>query len=92
MADKNLFDRYLLALRKSSIDEKTEHQAGVSLRGRAIASENDVPDKELEEHIASWPMRVPKAARAKSGVPKAARRSPGCVKGEERARGKAQNR
>jgi hypothetical protein len=25
MADKNVFDRYLLALRKSSIDEKTEH-------------------------------------------------------------------
>ena len=25
MADKNLFDRYLLALRKTAIDEKTEH-------------------------------------------------------------------
>jgi hypothetical protein len=60
-------------------DPETVHQAGVSLRGRAIASEKDVPDKQLEDHIVSWPMRVPKAAR----------QSPGCVKGKERARRKA---
>jgi uncharacterized cysteine cluster protein YcgN (CxxCxxCC family) len=48
-------------------DPETVHTAGVSLRGRKIASEVDVPDKDLEDHIVSWPGRVPKAAKKKSG-------------------------
>ena len=32
MADKNLFDRYLLALRKSPTDEKTEHTDRAALQ------------------------------------------------------------
>jgi NADPH:quinone reductase-like Zn-dependent oxidoreductase len=32
MAEKNDFDRYLLALRKSSIDEKTEHTDRAALQ------------------------------------------------------------
>jgi hypothetical protein len=32
MADKNLFDRYLLALRKTPIDEKTEHTDRAALQ------------------------------------------------------------
>jgi uncharacterized cysteine cluster protein YcgN (CxxCxxCC family) len=44
-------------------DPETVHAAGISLRGRALHDEKDVPDKELERHIVSWPARAPKAAR-----------------------------
>ncbi len=43
----------------------TVHQAGVSVRGRVFASEDDVPEAEFVDHLATWPARVPKAARAK---------------------------
>ena len=46
-------------------DPETVHTAGVSVRGRVGASEEDVPDAELEDRIVDWPLRVPKAARAK---------------------------
>ena len=49
-------------------DPETVHLAGVSLRGRALASEKDVPDNDLEEHIVSWPGRVPKAARPRAAL------------------------
>ncbi|MGE3147597.1 MAG: YcgN family cysteine cluster protein [Pseudorhodoplanes sp.] len=45
-------------------DPDSVHAAGVSVRGRVAASEADVPDEKLEDHIVSWPGRVPKAARA----------------------------
>lgn len=45
-------------------DPETVHAAGVSVRGRVSASEVDVPDDKLEDHLVSWPGRVPKAARA----------------------------
>ncbi len=49
-------------------DPETVHLAGVSVRGRVPFSEKDVPDSELEDHIVSWPGKVPKAARAARGV------------------------
>ena len=44
-------------------DPETVHQAGISVRGRVGASEDDVEDEDLEERIVSWPARIPKAAR-----------------------------
>jgi uncharacterized protein len=44
-------------------DPETVHTAGVSVRGRIGASEADVPDEDLEDHIVSWPLKLPKAAR-----------------------------
>ena len=32
-------------------------QAGVSVRGKVDANENEVQDKDLEDHIVSWPVR-----------------------------------
>jgi uncharacterized protein len=46
-------------------DPQTVHAAGVSVRSHALASENDVPDEDLEEHIVSWPLKLPKRARGK---------------------------
>jgi uncharacterized protein len=42
------------------------HQAGISVRGRVGASEDEVRDDELEDRIVSWPLRMPKAARKPS--------------------------
>jgi hypothetical protein len=44
-------------------DPETVHAAGVSVRGRINASEADVPDKDLEDYIVSWPLKLPKRAR-----------------------------
>ena len=44
-------------------DPDTVHQAGVSVRGKVAASEADVPDKDLEDYIVSWPRKWPKGAR-----------------------------
>ncbi len=44
-------------------DPETVHAAGVSVRGRVGASEKDVPDEDLEDHIVSWPLKLPKRAR-----------------------------
>ena len=46
-------------------DPETVHQAGVSVRGKVGASEVDVPDDKLEDHLVSWPLKWPKAARQK---------------------------
>ena len=46
-------------------DPGTVHAAGVSVRGRVSASEDDVPDDRLEDHLCDWPMEVPKTAAAK---------------------------
>ena len=43
---------------------ETVHQAGVSVRGRVVASEEDVPEEDWVDHMVTWPTRVPKAARA----------------------------
>jgi hypothetical protein len=36
------------------------------VRGRVKASEEDVPDDQLEDWIVSWPLRIPKSARRKT--------------------------
>ncbi len=46
-------------------DPESVHIAGVSVRGRVGASEDEVADEELEDRIVNWPMRMPKAARRK---------------------------
>jgi uncharacterized protein len=46
-------------------DPETVHAAGVSVRGRVGANETHVPDELLEDHIVSWPLRLPKRARGK---------------------------
>jgi hypothetical protein len=47
-------------------DPETVHAAGVSVRGRVYASEVDVPDKDLEDYIVSWPLKLPKRARRRA--------------------------
>jgi uncharacterized protein len=44
-------------------DPDTVHAAGVSVRGRLSATEETVPDEDLEDYIVSWPQKLPKAAR-----------------------------
>jgi hypothetical protein len=39
------------------------HAARVSVRSHELASEKKVPDEDLEEHIVSWPLKLPKRAR-----------------------------
>ncbi|HEY7270006.1 MAG TPA: YcgN family cysteine cluster protein [Dehalococcoidia bacterium] len=46
-------------------DPETVHQAGMSVRGRVGASEEEVADDALEDRIVSWPLRWPKGARRK---------------------------
>jgi uncharacterized protein len=46
-------------------DPETVHAAGISVRGRVRAQEDDVPDSELEDRIVDWPLRIPKRARVK---------------------------
>ena len=47
-------------------DPDTVHQAGISVRGRVGANEDEVKDEELEDRIVSWPTRIPKAARKRT--------------------------
>jgi len=42
------------------------HAARISVRRRVAALEDTVPNEALEDHIVSWPLRVPKQARAAS--------------------------
>jgi uncharacterized cysteine cluster protein YcgN (CxxCxxCC family) len=44
-------------------DDRTVETAGVSVKGRVSASEDDVPAEMLQEHLATWPLRFPKKAR-----------------------------
>ncbi|MPZ56930.1 MAG: YcgN family cysteine cluster protein [Rhizobiales bacterium] len=44
-------------------DPETVHAAGVSIRGRLSASEDDIGDEEFEKRIVDWPIRLPKRAR-----------------------------
>ena len=46
-------------------DPESVHAAGVSVRGRVGASEDYMPHETLEDRIVSWPLRVPKRARAR---------------------------
>jgi len=49
-------------------DPETVHAAGVSVRGRLSASEDDVSLEDIVDYIVTWPMRVPKAARSRDGA------------------------
>ena len=42
---------------------ETVHEAGVSVRGRVSASEEDVPTELWPERIVAWPNRPPRARR-----------------------------
>ena len=44
---------------------ETVAEAGVAVRGKLAASEDDVPVDYLPGHIVAWPMKVPRAARGK---------------------------
>jgi len=46
----------------------TVHAAGVSVRGRIKFSEAEVPDEQLEDHIVSWPGKVPRGARVRTAA------------------------
>lgn len=46
-------------------DPASVHAAGVSVRGRVAASETDVAVEDLEQHIVSWPLRIPQRARGR---------------------------
>ena len=46
-------------------DPDTVHQAGISVRGKVGSCETDVPDKDLPDHIVSWPLKWPKRAKRK---------------------------
>jgi uncharacterized cysteine cluster protein YcgN (CxxCxxCC family) len=46
---------------------ETVHQAGVSVRGRAVAEREAGV---LEDHVARWPGQLPRAARAPAPAPK----------------------
>ena len=50
-------------------DPQTVHSAGISVRGKVKAREEDVPDADLEDHVVSWPVRMPKRAKRKTPPP-----------------------
>ena len=43
---------------------ETVHQAGVSVRGRVSASEDDLPAEDFGDRIVKWPNRPPRKARS----------------------------
>jgi uncharacterized cysteine cluster protein YcgN (CxxCxxCC family) len=44
-------------------DPETVVEAGVAVRNRVFASEDDVPDEDVPDRIVNWPLRWPKKAR-----------------------------
>jgi uncharacterized cysteine cluster protein YcgN (CxxCxxCC family) len=44
-------------------DPDTVHAAGVSIRGRLSALEDDIGDEDFEKRIVQWPTRLPKRAQ-----------------------------
>jgi hypothetical protein len=49
-SDKNIFDRYLLALRKTSVDEKTEHTDRAALQSLLQAVADGGPNGVAVQH------------------------------------------
>lgn len=43
-------------------DPQTVVKAGISVKGRVFASEDEVPDEEVPDRIVAWPLRWPRAA------------------------------
>jgi uncharacterized cysteine cluster protein YcgN (CxxCxxCC family) len=54
----------------------TVHEAGVSIRDRLSGSEEDIPLSMLPGRIVSWPMRVPKRAKARPQDPQKSQDAP----------------
>jgi uncharacterized cysteine cluster protein YcgN (CxxCxxCC family) len=48
-------------------DPQTVVAAGVSVRGKVHANEDEVAEEEIVERIVTWPLRWPKAARGRAG-------------------------
>jgi uncharacterized cysteine cluster protein YcgN (CxxCxxCC family) len=46
-------------------DPETVHLAGISVRGRVGATEDEVPDDQLEDRIVGWPATLPRGAQKK---------------------------
>lgn len=44
-------------------DAATVVEAGISVRGRVAASEEEIPEEELVEHLVRWPLRWPRGLR-----------------------------
>ena len=52
-------------------DAETVHQAGISVRGRAVA-EGEVHPDELEDYVVEWPLQDPESNGARTGARRAA--------------------
>ena len=50
---------------------ETVHTAGISVRGRVAAMEDEIPIDDYPDHIVAWPNRTPRPSRP-AGKPKAA--------------------
>ena len=46
-------------------DRDSVHTAGVSVRGRVVAREDQISEEALEDHIVEWPGKVPDSAKQK---------------------------
>ena len=44
-------------------DPDSVHAAGISVRGRVVATEDQIKPEHLEDRIVGWPLRMPKRAR-----------------------------
>ncbi len=47
-------------------DPDSVHAAGISVRNRVFADEDTVPESAIEQHIVTWPLKLPKSARRKT--------------------------
>ena len=59
----------------------------MSVRGKVGASEVDVPDKDLEDHIVSWPLKWPKGAKGVVAAPSRGRLRGGARRQRQGGRG-----
>jgi uncharacterized cysteine cluster protein YcgN (CxxCxxCC family) len=46
-------------------DPNTVHEAGVSVRDKVVATEDEVAVEDLELHIVRWPAQLPRGARGR---------------------------
>ena len=46
-------------------DPETVVAAGVSVRGRVVASEDQIREEDLEDHVVDWPGKIPDSAKKK---------------------------
>lgn len=48
-------------------DPETVVSAGVSVRGRVFANEDEAPENAAQDRIVAWPLRWPRAAKPRQG-------------------------